>query len=57
MISIVMSSTFIRGPVKHGWVCQVADWPHSSFFKFVKMGVYPMTWGGAYDEFDFDAGE
>ena len=43
-------------PVKHGWVCQVADWPHSSFFKFVKMGVYPMTWGHS-GEFDFDAGE
>ncbi|MCX7093876.1 MAG: hypothetical protein NTY50_10565 [Methylobacter sp.] len=43
-------------PIKHGWVCQVADWPHSSFFKFVKMAVYPMTWGHS-GEFDFDAGE
>ena len=53
MISIVMSITFI---VKHGWGCQVVDWPHSSFFKFVKMGVYSMTWGHS-GEFDFDAGE
>ncbi|PPK74905.1 hypothetical protein B0F87_107148 [Methylobacter tundripaludum] len=56
MILIVMLITFIGCPVKHGWVCQVADWPHSSFFKFVKMGVYPMTWGHS-GEFDFDAGE
>lgn len=32
-------------PVKHGQVRQVADWPHSSFHRFVKLGVYPAHWG------------
>jgi putative transposase len=31
-------------PVKHGWVKRVADWPYSSFQRFVKMGVYPPDW-------------
>ncbi|GEM_PF-1429337 len=56
MISIVMSITFIATRSSTVGVCQVADWPHSSFFKFVKMGVYPMIWGHP-GEFDFDAGE
>ena len=43
-------------PVKHGWVRHVADWPHSSFHKFVRLGVYPVTWGHS-GKFDFDAGE
>ena len=32
-------------PVKHGWVRQVADWPYSSFHRFVKLGIYPINWG------------
>lgn len=28
-------------PVKHGYVARVADWPHSSFHRFVENGVYP----------------
>jgi putative transposase len=32
-------------PVKHGYVRKVADWPHSSFHRFVEQGVYPMNWG------------
>ncbi len=32
-------------PVKHGRVQQVADWPHSSFRRFVALGIYPMHWG------------
>jgi putative transposase len=43
-------------PVKHGWVKQVADWPYSSFHHYVKLGIYPLSWGYA-GEFDFDAGE
>jgi putative transposase len=31
-------------PVKHGLVEHVADWPHSSFHKFVAQGVYPVNW-------------
>jgi putative transposase len=33
-------------PVKHG-VCQrVADWPHSTFHRYVAHGVYPVDWSG-----------
>jgi len=34
-------------PVKHGWVKQVADWPHSSFHRFVAAGVLPQDWAGS----------
>jgi putative transposase len=33
-------------PVKHGLVAQVSDWPHSSFHRYVKLGVLPKDWGG-----------
>jgi len=33
-------------PVKHSLVQQVADWPHSSFHKFVKDGSVSADWGG-----------
>ena len=33
-------------PVKHGWVRCVADWPYSSFHKYVERGIYPRNWGG-----------
>jgi putative transposase len=33
-------------PVKHGLVSQVNDWPHSSFHRYVKLGVLPKDWGG-----------
>jgi putative transposase len=33
-------------PVKHGLVTQVCDWPHSSFHRYVKLGVLPRDWGG-----------
>jgi putative transposase len=32
-------------PVKHGLVTAPADWPHSSFHRFVRQGVYPPDWG------------
>jgi putative transposase len=32
-------------PVKHGWVQRVADWPHSSFHRYVRLGWYPPDWG------------
>jgi putative transposase len=31
-------------PVKHGCVQNVADWPHSSFHRFVELGLYPSNW-------------
>ncbi len=43
-------------PVKHGYVSNVMDWPHSSFHKYVKMGWYPKNWGSPV-EFDFETGE
>jgi putative transposase len=33
-------------PVKHGLVARVKDWPHSSFHRMVRLGVYPADWGG-----------
>ena len=38
-------------PVKHGLVARVKDWPHSSFHRMVRFGVYPDDWAGdANDE-------
>jgi putative transposase len=31
-------------PVKHRYVLQVRDWPHSSFRRFVREGVLPIDW-------------
>jgi putative transposase len=40
-------------PVKHGLVSCVADWPHSSFHRYVQAGILPMNWacdsGGEMD--------
>ena len=33
-------------PVKHGWVTRVADWPYSSFHRYVLLGVYSPEWAG-----------
>jgi putative transposase len=33
-------------PVKHGLVARVADWPHSSFHRFVQAGILPLDWAG-----------
>jgi putative transposase len=33
-------------PVKHGHVSRVADWPHSSFHRFVERGLLVADWGG-----------
>ena len=33
-------------PVKHGYVANVADWPYSTFHRYVKEGSYPEDWGG-----------
>lgn len=32
-------------PVKHGLVRRVSDWPYSSFYRYVKQGIYPEDWG------------
>ena len=33
-------------PVKHGLVKCVKDWPHSTFHRYLKNGVYAETWAG-----------
>jgi putative transposase len=33
-------------PVKHGHVARVADWPHSSFHRYVERGLLATDWGG-----------
>jgi putative transposase len=34
-------------PVKHGYVENVRDWPHSTFHRYVRDGVYAEDWGSA----------
>ena len=33
-------------PVKHGLVRRVSDWPHSSFHRAVRAGIFPEDWAG-----------
>jgi putative transposase len=33
-------------PVKHGLVTRVRDWPHSSFHRDVRAGIFPEDWAG-----------
>lgn len=33
-------------PVKHGYVSQVIDWPHSTFHYWVERDIYPKDWVG-----------
>ncbi len=33
-------------PVKHKHVSRVADWPYSTFHKYVERGIYPSHWAG-----------
>lgn len=44
-------------PVKHGQVTCVADWPYSSFHRFVQKGIYPMNWAGGTLSAEGDFGE
>jgi putative transposase len=32
-------------PVKHGYVTRPADWPYSTFHRYVGNGMYPLDWG------------
>ena len=34
-------------PVKHGYATAPADWPYSTFHRFVANGIYPATWGSS----------
>jgi len=44
-------------PVKHGFVTQARDWPHSSFHRMVKLGMYPEDWAGDVAELGAGFGE
>jgi putative transposase len=44
-------------PVKHGLVTRVRDWPHSSFHRMVKLGIYPEDWAGDVSGSDGGFGE
>ena len=44
-------------PVKHGHAPRVRDWPHSSFHRMVKLGVYPADWAGDVRGDDRNFGE
>lgn len=39
-------------PVKHGLVHRAADWPYSTFHRFVTAGVYSVDWGIAQKEIE-----
>jgi putative transposase len=32
--------------MKHGLVVRVRDWPHSSFHRDVRRGIFPIDWAG-----------
>jgi putative transposase len=36
-------------PVKHGLVRRVQDWPHSSFHRDVRNGLFPLDWAGEFE--------
>ena len=36
-------------PVKHGYVDNPVDWPHSTFKRCVEKGIYPMDWASGVD--------
>lgn len=37
-------------PVKHRHVTRAADWPHSSFHRYVRNGWLPPDWGGEAED-------
>lgn len=44
-------------PVKHGLVERVADWPHSTFHRYVREGLVAADWGGGPDMPALQTGE
>jgi putative transposase len=37
-------------PVNHGLVKNVVDWPHSTFHRYVKQGIYSAHWGNTAND-------
>ncbi len=44
-------------PVKHGHVARVKDWPHSSFHRMVRLGIYSLDWAGDANDNERSFGE
>ena len=44
-------------PVKHGLAARAADWPYSTFHRYVKRGILPADWAADPGEVIGDAGE
>ena len=46
-------------PVNHGHVTRVADWPYSTFHRYVRDGIYPENWTGiaVTEPYDHEFGE
>ncbi len=44
-------------PVKHGLVTRVADWPFSTFHRYVAQGILPADWAGDAKELRGSFGE
>ncbi|MFT5083861.1 MAG: putative transposase [Lentisphaeria bacterium] len=44
-------------PVKHGLVKRIADWPYSTFHKYVENGIYSNDWSGVVEMSKQDYGE
>ncbi len=57
MARIMRRTDYVHfNPVKHGLAAHPADWPHSSFARCVKRGLYPADWAAEGSELT-DAGE
>ena len=41
-------------PVRHGVVRRVGDWPHSTFHRHVRDGMYAADWAGSPDILELD---
>ncbi|CAA9889665.1 hypothetical protein METHB2_120024 [Candidatus Methylobacter favarea] len=44
-------------PVKHGLAKTVADWPYSTFHRYVREGILPTDWIGEVGDENFGFGE
>ena len=44
-------------PAQHGYVDRVADWPHSTFHRYVEAGIYPRDWTGSGETMKEEFGE
>jgi len=44
-------------PVKHCYVERVGEWPHSTFHRDVRLGVYPADWAGGDHDGQGEFGE